>query len=236
MQSVSISLKPAQRNRSATSAEELVIGGLTPFTTIDFPGRLAAVLFLQGCPWRCGYCHNPHLQPRTADTVYSWQSILEFLSSRRGMLDGIVFSGGEPLWQRALGAAMQAMKEEGLAIALHTGGGSAARMQAVLPYADWVGFDVKAPFDRYGAIAGVDAGAQVRESLLALIDSGVDFEVRTTVDAALTVDELQRLADELEQLEVPHWVLQKRRGGPTHGVGIMKALQASRSMSLEWRA
>ncbi|HKO87840.1 MAG TPA: anaerobic ribonucleoside-triphosphate reductase activating protein [Burkholderiales bacterium] len=213
-----------------------MIGGLTPFTTIDFPGRLAAVLFCQGCPWRCGYCHNPHLQPRVAGNVYAWQSILEFLASRRGMLDGIVFSGGEPLWQRALPAAMRSIKEEGFAVALHTGGGSAARMRAALPHADWVGFDVKAPFDRYRAITGVDAGEQARESLAALVDSGVHYEVRTTVDAALSLPDLHRLADDLEKSRVPHWVLQKRRGGATHALEIMKALQRGRSLTIEWRA
>lgn len=211
------------------------MGGLTPFTTIDFPGRLAAVLFCQGCPWRCGYCHNPHLQPRAAPTL-SWDVVRNFLASRRGLLDGIVFSGGEPLWQRALGPAMQAVREEGFAIALHTGGGNAARMRSILHHADWVGFDVKAPFDRYEAIAGVDAGAQARESLLALIDSGMPYETRTTVDAALPIADLHHLADELEALDVRHWVLQKRRGGASHGVSVMRQLQAGRSMAIEWRA
>lgn len=211
------------------------MGGLTPFTTIDFPGRLAAVLFCQGCPWCCGYCHNPHLQPRAAAGI-SWQSVLDFVASRRGLLEGIVFSGGEPLWQRALGSAMHAIKGEGFAVALHTGGGSAGRMRAVLPHADWVGFDVKAPFGRYAEIAGVEAGAQVRESLLALIDSRVEYEVRTTVDAILSLDDLHRLADELSALQVPRWVLQKRRGGPTHDVEVMRRLQPGRSMVIEWRA
>lgn len=211
------------------------MGGVTPFTTIDFPGRLAAVLFCQGCPWRCGYCHNPHLQPREAAGV-PWQSVLDFVASRRGLLEGIVFSGGEPLWQRALGPAVRAIKEAGFAVALHTGGGSAARMRAVLPHVDWVGFDIKAPFDRYAAITGVEAGTHARESLLALIDSGVEYEVRTTVDAALSLDDLHCLANQLDVMQVPRWVLQKRRGGPTHGMELVRLLQPGRSMTIEWRA
>ena len=213
-----------------------MIGGLTPFTTIDFPGRLAAVLFCQGCPWRCGYCHNPHLQPRNGGTIMAWETVMAFVRKRRGLLDGIVFSGGEPLWQRALGGAMRALKEEGFAVALHTGGGNADRMRAVLPHTDWVGFDFKAPFASYEKIAGVDAGTQARTALLALIESGVEYEIRTTVDAALSLADLYHMADQLAQLGISHWVLQKRRGGATHGVESFMALQRAHGIHIEWRA
>ena len=84
----------------------LRIGGVTPFSTTDWPGRLAAVLFLQGCPWRCGYCHNPHLQPAIGPVARDYPSTLAWLEGRRGLLDAVVFSGGEPTAQAALGPAM----------------------------------------------------------------------------------------------------------------------------------
>ena len=71
----------------------LRIGGVTPFSTTDWPGRLAAVLFLQGCPWRCGYCHNPHLQPAIGPAARDYPSTLAWLEGRRGLLDAVVFSG-----------------------------------------------------------------------------------------------------------------------------------------------
>ena len=74
----------------------LRIGGITPLTSIDFPGRLAAVLYGQGCPWRCGYCHNPELLDATTPAAVPWPEVLAFLKSRQGLLDGVVFSGGEP--------------------------------------------------------------------------------------------------------------------------------------------
>jgi pyruvate-formate lyase-activating enzyme len=83
---------------------DLRIAGLTPLTSIDFPGRLAAVVFLQGCPWRCGYCHNAGLQPAVTPGAMHWREVEAFLERRRGLLDGLVFSGGEPTLHRALPA------------------------------------------------------------------------------------------------------------------------------------
>src|SRR3989338_5172092 len=84
----------------------ICIGGMTSLTTIDFPGRLAAVVFCQGCPWRCRYCHNPHLQSFESagpQIQKNWNDFLKFLEARVGLLDGIVFSGGEPTFQKNLG-------------------------------------------------------------------------------------------------------------------------------------
>lgn len=74
----------------------LKVGGLVPFTATDYPGQFAAVVFVQGCPWRCGYCHNPHLQPRSQPAEIEWDALLAFLARRVGLIDAVVFSGGEP--------------------------------------------------------------------------------------------------------------------------------------------
>ena len=102
------------------SAPALKVGGISPFSATDFPGKLAAVLFVQGCPWRCGYCHNPHLQERTGHSPITWDSVIALLQRRVGLLDGVVFSGGEPTMDGALGAAMQEVRTMGFAIGLHT--------------------------------------------------------------------------------------------------------------------
>lgn len=192
----------------------LQVGGVTPFTTIDFPGRLAAVVFCQGCPWRCVYCQNPHLLPRLGATenAPSWQSILQWLESRRGMLDGVVFSGGEPLLQRGLSDAVATVRRLGFATALHTGGAYPKRLQAVLPLLDWVGFDVKAPFDDYARITGADGGRAARQSLELLLSSDVAHEVRCTVDPdSLNADDVARIGRQLNAIGVNRVVLQPCR-------------------------
>lgn len=174
----------------------LAVGGLTPFTTIDFPGRLAAVVFCQGCPWRCTYCHNPHLLPRGAGAM-AWPDILKWLENRRDLLDGVVFSGGEPLLQRGLPAALAEIRALGFATAMHTAGAYPGRLAAALPLLDWVGFDVKAPFADYAAIVGCDGGPAARAALALLLASGVAHEIRCTVAPQLDEGALVRLREDL---------------------------------------
>ena len=188
----------------------LRVGGLTRLTTIDFPGRLAAVVFCQGCPWRCGYCHNPELLDASQPGALAWADVLGFLHQRRGLLDGVVFSGGEPLAQSALPAALQQVRDMGFATALHTGGMYPERLAAALPLLDWVGLDVKAPWAQIPAITGVPgSGAKVRESLALLLQSGVAHEVRSTWHPGLyPLADLQALGQELAALGLRDWVLQ----------------------------
>jgi len=132
---------------------------------------------------------------------------------RRGLLDAVVFSGGEPTAHAALGEAMRAVRERGFAIGLHTGGAYPRRLAEVLPLVDWIGFDAKAPSERYAAVTGVaGSDAAARESLRLVLGSGVAHEIRTTVHPSLVPDDaLLRLADELAALGVRHWVLQPFR-------------------------
>ncbi|MBW7902499.1 MAG: anaerobic ribonucleoside-triphosphate reductase activating protein [Rhodocyclaceae bacterium] len=188
----------------------LAVGGLVPFTTIDFPGRLAAVVFCQGCPWRCTYCHNPHLLP-PGGGERPWAEVLAWLESRRGLLDGVVFSGGEPLLQRGLPAALAEVRALGFATALHTAGIYPQRLAAVLPLLDWVGFDVKAPFAEYARIVGSDGGGAARAALETLLASGVDHEIRLTVAPELDAAAVERLRGELAELGIIRLSLQTYR-------------------------
>lgn len=164
----------------------LKIGGLTPCTAIDYPGELAAVIFCQGCPWRCNYCHNPHLlEPGMAGRV-GWDEVARFLKRRRGLLDAVVFSGGEPTMQWGLADAILAVKRMGFKAGLHTAGPYPERLSECLPLLDWVGMDIKAPFGEYERITGVpDSGAAVRMSAEALHASGVRHQFRTTLNPLL---------------------------------------------------
>lgn len=190
------------------------IGGMTALTAIDFPGRLAAVLFLQGCPWRCGYCHNPGLLPARAGGGIAWAQAEAFLRRRQGLLDGVVFSGGEPTAQPRLPEALAAVRMLGFQAALHTGGMYPQRLARALPLLDWVGLDIKARAEGYAGIVGRSGdGERVRRSLDCVLDSGIAYECRTTWHPRLyPEDELLRLADELAALGVRHWAVQQCRG------------------------
>lgn len=194
---------------------EVAVGGLTPLSATDFPGYLAAVVFCQGCPWRCGYCHNPHLLERRTPATLAWADVRAFLARRIGLLDAVVFSGGEPLAQPGLRAAVESVRGMGFAVGLHTGGAYPRRLAAVLPLVDWVGFDVKADFDAYADVTRVPgSGARACESLAMVIASGVACEVRTTVHArAHVADDLVMLADRLAALGVRRYALQAFRPG-----------------------
>lgn len=191
----------------------LRVGGLVPFTSTDYPGALAAVVFCQGCPWRCGYCHNPHLVPATGDDERDFGSLVEWLAQRRGLLDAVVFSGGEPTAQAALPDAIAAVRELGFAIGLHTGGAYPRRLDEVLQDVDWIGLDVKAPFAEYATVTGIaGSGRAALASLDLVLAAGVALEVRTTVHPALTPPAaMERLARKLASRGIERWVLQRFR-------------------------
>jgi pyruvate formate lyase activating enzyme len=213
------------------AADALGVGGLQPFTTIDYPGALAAVVFVQGCAWRCGYCHNPHLQPRSAGAGPSWTELRSWLQRRRTLLDALVFSGGEPTLDPALPAAMREARALGYRIGLHSAGLAPQRLRALLPLVDWVGLDVKAPFDEHiddalhDHVTGVRGAARaVRASVRALLASEVASECRTTVHASLLDDDaLVRLSAQLRALGVRRWALQACRE-PTGASGRQGAV------------
>lgn len=164
----------------------LRVGGFTPLSATDWPGMLSAVVFCQGCSWHCRYCHNPELIPAQGEHEIRWEAIVEFLQRRKGLLDAVVFSGGEPTLQSSLIDAMREVRESGFKIGLHTAGIYPRRLQEVLPQVDWVGLDVKAPCADYARITGVPgSGERARACLDLVLKSGVEYEIRTTVHPAL---------------------------------------------------
>jgi pyruvate formate lyase activating enzyme len=158
----------------------LRVGGLTRLSAADYPGKLAAVVFCQGCAWRCTYCHNAHLLEKTSSHEIPWSNVLAFLEKRRGLLDAVVFSGGEPTLQPSLGSAMAQVKAMGYLVGLHTAGIVPRRLAEVLQLADWVGMDVKAPWEVHSRVTGVRGSARrARESMALIRASGVACEFHT---------------------------------------------------------
>lgn len=195
------------------AAAGLVLAGLVPLSTVDWPGKLASTVFTQGCPWRCGYCQNPGLiDPRTPAAV-AWSDVVTLLGKRRGLLDGVVFTGGEPTLHRGLPGAVREVRDLGFGVGLHTGGAWPRRLAPLLPLVDWVGLDIKHLSQRYEAVTGAGrSGAAAWRSLDLLLDSGVDYEVRTTVDPTVhSRDNILALAEQLRAVGVARWVIQEAR-------------------------
>lgn len=221
---------------SELAMDRLVIAGLVPFTTVDMPEKNAAVIFCQGCPWRCRYCHNTHLQkPHTCSSI-SWGTVLEWLEQRIGLLDAVVFSGGEPTYQKGLQKAMKEIKAMGFEIGLHTGGYNPKIVSELIPILDWIGLDIKSPQYAYDRITGANSsGNNVWESLNIVSHSNLSYEIRTTYHPdLLTESDMIILATELAHANVKNWVLQTFRAkGCTDSVLVSNQHTVPNSMFLK---
>lgn len=194
-------------------ADQLQIAGLTRLSTCDWPGRIVATVFLQGCPLDCGYCHNPGILDPRVPGVVPWAEVVELLGRRRGLLDGVVFSGGEPTRQPALADAMREVRALGFGVGLHTAGPYPRRFAEVVGLCDWIGLDIKAPERLYGRVTGVaSAGAKAFACLRMAHDAGVALQVRTTVDpTTLSAADVAELTETLHEFGVAEHVLQEVR-------------------------
>lgn len=193
------------------AAESLRVGGLVPLTSIDYPGELAAVVFTQGCPWRCVYCHNPELLPTRGETEIPWSQIVEFLDSRRGLLDAVVFSGGEPIWQRALPRAIEQVRAMGYKVGLHSAGSYPRKLERLLPLLDWIGLDVKARKAGYDLITRTrDSGEAAWRSAELVLASGISHQFRITAHPSwLTDSDAQWVRDRLRAMGATSVVIQQ---------------------------
>ncbi|HOW59581.1 MAG TPA: anaerobic ribonucleoside-triphosphate reductase activating protein [Candidatus Omnitrophota bacterium] len=203
----------------ACNLDDICVAGITPFTTIDFPGRLAGVFYLQGCAWRCRYCYNSEFWPLPPyGTHIPVEKIRHYLTSRKGHLDGIVFSGGEPTVHLQLSAWIKAVKDMGYEIGLHTGGIFPDRLSGVLPLCDWVGMDIKVPFSLYEKVTRIPAsGDAARQSASLVLASNKPYEFRTTIHPDLLTEmEILEMARELAGMGCKNFTLQSFRGEHCH--------------------
>ena len=190
---------------------EVQIGGLVPFTTIDYPGKLSAVLFLVGCPLRCAYCSNPHLLC-PGDGEYDPEKMFEWLKGRVGKLEAVVFSGGEALMQGDIAIDyMKRVRDLGFKIGLHTNGFYPETLQRASDIVDWIGLDFKATREKYPDLTGQHiAYDNMIRSLDIWLGTGKDFEVRITCDPRfITKDDLIEIAGILSDKQVQNIAIQK---------------------------
>ncbi len=162
------------------------IYGLQKLSMVDYPEKVAATVFTGGCNLRCPFCHNALLVTRLSESpLLETGEVLRFLGKRRGLLDGVVLSGGEPLLQRDAADFLQEVKDMGFAVKLDTNGCFPEALAAILDrkLADYVAMDVKNVPEKYAMTVGLADfdPSPIRESCALLAESGVDYEFRTTV-------------------------------------------------------
>ena len=188
------------------------LAGFLPLSLCDYPGRVAAVVFTQGCNFRCPWCHNGHLLPMAGDpsTRVSEEAVVSILRERRNKLGGVVVSGGEPTLQLALPRFLRRIKALGLDIKLDTNGSNPDVLRQLLKdrLLDYIAMDVKAPWHKYETLTGTACCdvAAVQASLALIAASGVPHQVRTTrVDPLLSEREYGNIRTQIPQGSPHKW-------------------------------
>ncbi|HJW96755.1 MAG TPA: anaerobic ribonucleoside-triphosphate reductase activating protein [archaeon] len=169
------------------------IKGLEKTSLIDYPGRMAAVIFLGGCNFRCPFCHNRELvlEPEKSGSIPE-QEVLDFLEGRREWLDGIVVSGGEPTIYRDLPEFFGKLKGLGYPVKLDTNGTNPGMLKELMEkgLVDYIAMDIKGPLESYGKASGASVDTEkIKESIKLIIDSGIEHEFRSTVLPAMHAKE-----------------------------------------------
>ncbi len=162
----------------------LNIAGFEKISLIDYPGKLSAIVFTYGCNLRCEYCHNPELVTKPLDEarLLDQEKILQYLSKRKGKLDAVVITGGEPLLYDDLVSFVKKVKELGYLVKLDTNGLLPQKLQKYIKQGllDYISMDIKYSPDDYIQYAGDAALKNIRETIKMIMESGLDYEFRTT--------------------------------------------------------
>jgi len=161
------------------------IGGFQKFSLIDYPDKMAAVVFTLGCNYRCPYCHNPELViPSLRTPEINEEEVLSFLFERKEKLQGVVVTGGEPTLQDDLMDFLRKVKQMGFCVKLDTNGSRPQIVREIIDQglADLVCMDIKAPLEKYALLTGIDVNTEnIQESIRIILDSGVKHIFRTTI-------------------------------------------------------
>ena len=192
----------------------MVIGGFQKFSVIDYPNKIAAVVFTQGCNFRCSYCHNPELvMPETHKEPILEKDILGFLEKRKGMLEGVTITGGEPLLHKGLPIFIKAIKNLGYSVKLDTNGSFPERLKGIVDerLVDYIAMDIKAPLGKYNFVVRANVSTEdIRRSIEIIMFSGLDYQFRTTVGRSfLNVEDLKQMPELIRG--ACNYVLQKFR-------------------------
>jgi len=179
----------------------MVFGGFEKLTLIDYPGRVASMVYTIGCNMRCPYCHNPELVDETVETTYQEREILSFLEKRKNMLDGLVITGGEPTMHSDLLPFMKKVKGLGLRVKLDSNGTHPDVIARAIQegMVDYIAMDIKSPLRNYSRTVGrpIDVDA-IRKSIDIIMSSPIEYEFRTTVvKTLLSAEDIEEIGAEI---------------------------------------
>ncbi len=184
------------------------------FSLVDYPGHIAATIFFGGCNFRCGYCQNPILVKVEEKSRTSPSDVIDFLKTRKGLLDGVCFTGGEPLMSPDLPPLVLAIKGLGYKIKLDTNGSQLEKLREIASNLDYIAIDIKADPEKYDRLTGCkNSWERVNQTIEWVKKSGIFYEFRTTVMPFWhTFEDLTKIRVLLGK-ETP-WVLQQFRQPP----------------------
>lgn len=171
-------LKAHQKKK--VSGSQCSIRGLKKTSLLDYPGNICSVIFLGGCNFRCGFCHNPSIVENKGNRINK-KDVLDFLKSRKELLDGVCVSGGEPTMHKTLPNLLKSIRKLGFLIKLDTNGSNPLMLSKLIKekLVDYVAMDIKTSFNRYKEVLGDEKA--IKKSIKLLMNSGIDYEFRTTM-------------------------------------------------------
>ena len=172
------------------------IYGLQKMTLLDYPGHVGCTVFLGGCDFRCPFCHNYELACAVSEPVMEEEALYEFLDKRKGLLDAVTITGGEPCLSAGLEDMMERIREKGFLVKLDTNGYHPDILKRILEkgLADYVAMDIKAPLEDYSKITLVNSNMEsVNNSIDLLLKNMVDYEFRTTFSPDLSVNDIEKI-------------------------------------------
>jgi len=211
------------------------IGGFQKTSLLDYPDRISAIVWTSGCNFRCPFCYNTALALGTGN-VFPEEEILSFLSKRKGLVEGVVITGGEPLLQEDLSVFMKKVKDLGFLVKVDTNGASPERLKELLEnhLVDYVSMDVKAPKDKYPKLAGVAVDVSQIDASIDLIKQKAPlYEFRTTfVPTLLTKEDIVEIAKWLKGAET-YYLQQFKQMTPVLSSALNNAIPYSREYFLE---
>lgn len=200
----------------------MIIGGIQRTSLIDWPGKICSTVFIAGCDFRCGFCHNPELViPEEIEKIeaLSETELLTMLVERKKYIDGVCITGGEPLMSPEVVKLVRKIKDKGLAVKIDTNGSFPTVLKTLIDekLVDYVAMDIKAPKDKYAEAAGVNVNTKlIEESINILKVSGIDYEFRTTV--------VKGLLDRKDIISIGDWLRDSKAFYLQQFVGTEKTL------------
>ena len=179
----------------------MIISGFQKLTLLDYPNKLASIVFTQGCNFKCAYCQNSDLLSIKTEGLIDEKEIFDYLKKRKKVLDGVVITGGEPTIQPNLTLFIQRVKDLGLKVKLDTNGSNPEIIKKLLKedLVDYIAMDIKTDFDKYGDIIKINWNMDnIKKSIKLIRESTIEHEFRTTINKNdHTIEDLRRICEYL---------------------------------------